>query len=88
MRDLEYQEEKEARWETNLRTVVTPEYHDLVNVFSKKDSDTLFLHKKYNHKIVLEEKQKNDHALFYKILPQKLDTVKRYLDSHLAKGFI
>lgn len=69
MRDLEYKEEKEARRETNLRTVVTLEYHDLVNIFSKKDSDTLFLYQKYDHKIILEEKQKYDHTSFYKMLP-------------------
>ncbi len=55
MRDLEYQAEKEARQETNLRTVVPEEYHDLLDVFFKKNSDTLPPHRKYNHKIILEE---------------------------------
>ena len=88
MRDLEYQAEKEAKPETNPRSVVSEEYHDLLDVFSKKDSDTLPPHRKYDHKIILEEQQKPGHAPLYKMSPQELDAVKRYLDSHLAKGFI
>ena len=88
MRDLEYQAEKEAKPEIDLRTVVPAEYHDLLDVFSKKTSDTLSPYWKYDHKIILKEEQKYGHALFYKILPQKLDAVKHYLDLHLAKGFI
>ena len=88
MRDLEYQAEKEAKPETNPRSVVPEEYHDLLDVFSKKDSDTLPPHRKYDHKIILEEQQKPGHAPLYKMSPQELDAVKRYLDSHLAKGFI
>ena len=57
-------------------------------MFSKKNLDTLLPYRKYNHKIILEEEQKHDHALLYKMSLQELDAVKRYLDSHLAKGFI
>ena len=41
MRDLEYQAEEEAKPKTNPRSIVPEEYHDLLDVFSKKDSDTL-----------------------------------------------
>ena len=88
MRDLKYQVVKEARLEIDPKIVVPEEYHALLNIFSKKHSDTLPPHRKYNHKIILEEKQKHGHALLYKMSPQQLDAVKRYLDSHLAKGFI
>ena len=88
MRDIQYQAEKEARAETNPTSVVTQEYHDFLDVFSKKDSDTLPPHQKYDHKIHLEEEQKPGHAPLYKMSPKELDAVKRYLDSHLAKGFI
>ncbi len=88
MRDLEYQAGKEARSETDPRSVILEEYHDLLDIFSKKDSDTLLFHRKYDHKIILEEQQRHGHASLYKILPQKLNTVKCYLHSHLAKGFI
>ena len=88
IRNLEFQVEKKARPETNPKTVVPEEYHDLLDVFSKKDSDTLLPHQKYDHKIILEEEQKHGHAPLYKMSLQELDAVKRYLDSHLAKGFI
>ncbi len=88
MRDLEYQAEKEAKLETNPRTIVPAEYHDLLDVFFKKNSDTLPPHRKYDHKIILEEKQKHGHVPLYKMSPQELDAVKYYLDLHLAKGFI
>ena len=88
MRDLEYQVEKEAKSETNPRSIVSEEYHNLLDVFFKKDSDMLPPNRKYDHKIILEEQQKLGHTLLYKMSRQKLDIVKRYLDSHLAKGFI
>ena len=88
MRDIQYQAEKEARAETNPTSVIPQKYHDFLDVFSKKDSDTLPPHQKYDHKIHLEEEQKLGHIPLYKISPKELDAVKRYLDSHLAKGFI
>ena len=88
MRNIQYQAEKEARAETNSKNIVSQEYHDLLDVFLKIDSHTLFLHQKYNHKIQLEEEQKSNHAPLYKMPPKKLDVVKQYLDSHLAKRFI
>ena len=88
MRDLEYQAEKETKPETDPRTVVPAEYHDLLDIFSKKNSDKLPPHQKYDHKIILEEKQKHGHAPLYKMSPQELDAVKYYLNLHLAKRFI
>ena len=88
MRDLEYQAKKGARPEANPRSVVPKEYHDLLNVFSKKNSDTLPPYRKYDYKIILEEHQKPGHAPLYKMSSHKLDEVKRYLDTYLAKVFI
>lgn len=88
IKDLEYQVEKEARPKTNSKSVVLEDYHDFLNIFFKKNPDTLFLHQKCNYWIILEEEQKHSHASLYKILLQKLDKVKCYLDSHSAKGFI
>ena len=68
--------------------MVFKKYHNFFNVFSKKESDTLPLDQKYNHKIYLKNEQRPDYALLYKIFSQKLDAIKRYLDSHLAKKFI
>ena len=44
MRDIQYQAEKEARAKTNPKSVVPQKYHNFLNVFSKKDSDTLPLY--------------------------------------------
>ncbi len=88
IRNIQYQVEKETRAETNLKSVVPQEYHDFLDVFSKKDSDTPPSHRKYDHKIHLEEDQKPSHASFYKISLEELDAVKQYLDSHLTKRFI
>ena len=86
MKNLEYQVEKEARPETNPRSIVLEEDHNLLNVFSKKNSNTLLFHQKYDHKILIKEQQKYSYTPLYKISPQKLDIVKCYLDSHFAKG--
>ena len=88
LKDLQYQAEKEARAETDPKSVVPEEYHDFLDVFSKKNSDTLPPHRKYDHKIQLEEEQKPGHAPLYKMSSEELDAVKRYLDSYLANGFI
>ena len=88
MKDLEYQAEKEARPETNPRIIISEEYYNFLDMFSKKDSDMFPSHQKNDHKIILEEEQKPDHAPLYKMSPQKLGAVKYYLNLHLAKKFI
>ena len=57
-------------------------------MFLKKNLDTFPLFRKYDYKIILKDEQKHGHAFLYKISLQELDAVKRYLESHLAKGFI
>lgn len=41
IRDLEYQAEKETIPETGQKKVVPEEYYDLLNIFFKKNSDTV-----------------------------------------------
>ena len=55
IKDLEYQREKGARPETNPKTVIPEEYYNLLDVFSKKNLDTLLFRQKYDHKIIVEE---------------------------------
>ena len=69
MRNLEYQVEKEARPEINPRSILMEEYHNLLDVFLKKNSDMSFSYQKYNHKIILEEQQKLSHDPLYNISP-------------------
>ena len=44
IRDIQYQAEKEARAETDPKNVVPQEYHNFLNIFSKKNSDSFFSH--------------------------------------------
>ena len=88
IKNLKFLAEKKARPEINLKTIVLKKYYNFSNVFLKKNSDTPPFHRKYDYKIILEEEQKHSYVLLYKMSLQELDAVKRYLDSHLAKGFI
>lgn len=44
MMDLEYQAHKEARPETYPRSIIPKVYHDLLDVFFRKDLDMLIPH--------------------------------------------
>ena len=89
MKNIKYQLNKTAKTFTNLKTMIFKEYHKFLDVFSKKASDTLSSHSKYNHQIHLLEKYK-DHGYspFSKISEPKLQFVKKFLEEHLKKGFI
>ena len=63
MRDIQYQAEKEAKAKPNPTSIIPQENHNFLDVFSKKDSDTLPPYQNYNHKIHLEEEQKPGHIL-------------------------
>lgn len=64
MKNLKFQAAKEAKPETNLKSVISEEYYYFLDVFSKKNSNTLLFHQKYNYKIILEEKQKHNYVFF------------------------
>lgn len=49
IKDLEYQVEKEAKPETDLKNVILKEYYNFLDIFLKKDSNTLFSYRKYNY---------------------------------------
>ena len=55
MNNIQYQAKKKIRAETNEKSVVSQEYQDFLDVFLKKDSDTLLLYQKYDHKIHLKK---------------------------------
>ncbi len=79
MRNIQYQAEKEVRTKTNPKNIVLQEYHDFLDVSSKKNSDTFSSYQKYDHKIHLEKEQKPGHAPLYMIFSKELDTIKRIL---------
>ena len=71
-----------------LRRTVPKEYHDLIDVFSKRKADQLPQHRKYDHKIVLEGELKPGYCPLYRMSREELMAVKEYLEENLQKGFI
>ena len=67
------------------------DYHNYVNVFDKSQTNILFSHRFYDHKLeFVEEADKN--ILFksriYSILRHKFEQIKKYLNKYLKKEFI
>lgn len=44
-----------ARPKLNLKNIILGKYHNFLDIFSKKNSDTLFLYQKYDSKIIPEK---------------------------------
>ena len=57
-------------------------------MFSKKDSDTLPIHQKYNYQIQLEKEQKYSHSPCYIMFLEKLEKIKYDLEIYHIKIFI
>lgn len=57
-------------------------------ILSQKKTQILFFNIKSMIIRFIQKKKKPGYTLLYKIFLQKLDTVKQYLDSHLAKKLI
>ena len=89
MRDLEYQLNKTEKPVTDPATVVPECYHKFLDVFSKKESDKVSPHSKYDHKIELVNGGK-DHgqAALRGMSKPQLEFVKKFLEENLKKGFI
>jgi transposase InsO family protein len=89
-------EEREAELEDTpfeseeavLRRTVPKEYHDLLDVFSKKASNELPPHRIYDHKIVLEKDLPLGYNPLYQQTTEELQALKAYLIDNLEKGFI
>jgi hypothetical protein len=66
-------------------------YHDLLDGFSKVESDKLAPRRTYDHKIELEEgKHPEDlsYSPLYKMSLEELEACRKYITEHLDKGFI
>jgi hypothetical protein len=64
------------------------EYHDFLDVFSKKKADILSSHRKHNHRIELKEDKTHEYASLYNMSNEELLLIKKYLQEHLDKEFI
>ena len=89
MQDLKYQLNKAEKPITDPATVVPECYHEFLDVFTKKTSDEVSQHLKYNHKIKLVNGSK-DHgqAALRGMSKPQLEFVKKFLEEYLKKKFI
>ncbi len=91
MKNLKIQLKKQnSNKMTDLRSVMSFEYHDFLNVFFKKKADVLSSHRKHDHRIKLEKDHEIDHeyAFLYNLSKEELLLIKKYLKEHLNKNFI
>jgi hypothetical protein len=70
------------------RTILPPEYHEFLDVFSRQEADTLPPSRPYDHKIELKEDAKLPISRLYPMSRDELLVLKKYLEEHLKKGFI
>ena len=64
------------------------QYHDFLDVFSKKESDVLPEHRPYDHAIKLKEGSPIPNQALYGMSRTEIEELRRYLDENLSKGFI
>lgn len=64
------------------------EYHEFLDVFSKKEADKLPPHRSYDHTIQLKEGSEPPFGPLYDMSRDELLVLREYLEEHLGKGFI
>jgi len=69
-------------------SMIPPEYHEFADLFNKKRADELPPHRPYNHTVPLESGKAPPFGPIYKLSPMELETVRRYVEENLRKGFI
>lgn len=73
---------------TDPKTKVPQEYHQHLEVFSRKASDQLPGHRPYDHKIEVEEGKTPPFGPLYGMSRNELKVLWKYLQDNLGKGFI
>ena len=69
-------------------TILPPRYHEFLDVFSRKDADTLPPHRSYDHAIELKDGLQPPSSALYGMSRDEILELRRYLDENLSKGFI
>jgi hypothetical protein len=70
-----------------LRKIVSPEFHDYLLLFTKKEADKLPLHSYVDHEIPLEDSTKPSFGPLYSMSAYELKELRAWLREHLSKGF-
>jgi hypothetical protein len=75
---------------TDLKSVVSSEYHEFLDVFFKEKTNILSSHRKHDHRIKLKKNHESNHeyASLYNLSKEELLLIKKYLKEHLDKNFI
>lgn len=68
--------------------LVPAAYHDLLSAFSKQKADELPPHRTYDLSIDVEEGKQPPYGPLYSLSALELETLSKWLDENLAKGFI
>ena len=71
-----------------ITALVPPQYHDLLDAFSKAHADTLPPHRPYDLAIELEPGATAPYGPIYPLSDAELKALSSWLDENLAKGFI
>ena len=73
---------------TDPATVLSKEYHEFLDVFSRQLTDTLPPHQPHDHHICLEPRSQLIFEPHYGMSRDELLVLKKYLDDNLTKEFI
>jgi hypothetical protein len=86
MRDIE--KALEPKTTIDPREKLPPEYHEFLDVFSKKEADKIPPHRLYDHKIQMKEGSEPPFGPLYDMSRDELLVLREYLEENLGKGFI
>lgn len=86
MRDVEKALQPKTR--TDPATVLHPEYHDFLDVFSQTEADKLPPHRDADHRIELGPGKVPPYGPFDSMSQDDLKVLQKFLDKNLEKGFI
>ena len=73
---------------TDPATVLSKEYNEFLDVFSRQLADTLPPHQPHDHHIHLKPRSQPTFKLLYNMSRDELLVLKKYLDDNLIKEFI
>ena len=71
-----------------VESVVPKRYHAYLDVFSKRDANTLAPHRPFDHRIPLAEGAQPHFGPIYSLSAVEQKALKEYVEENLAKGFI
>ncbi|KAI0991323.1 hypothetical protein K3495_g16864, partial [Podosphaera aphanis] len=70
------------------KSYLPQQYHDFIDVFDRKQANTLPPHRPWDHPIDLQPGKEPPAARPYSMNVHELEALRRYLDTELSKGFI